>query len=601
MRRFSRLVLVFLLAAAGAAGFGLITSCNIAGSSSGGTGTLMMLMTDGPTDDWTEVTVHFLSASLHRKGADGWEAFWTANTADPASGKVNLVDLSGINDILSAGAVPAGEYDRIKLVLNTSPAADSMRLVAADGAVIAPQDITVVDPSGAGEIKVDLDPDLVVGADTNNLVGLDFDLAHPLSIVNLDGKVVINLKVRHRVLPRHPAGLQFARTLGDIAAAVANTDGTATFKIRNLQGAEIEFDANVNTLYTDVSSGGGAAGSFEGLKALAGTGAALAASNLKNDGRLYARRVWYADDIDKLPDFSPEGLVRRVGDSWLSIQKKRTEAMTAGDGFHRCDWDAETVFVNAATTWTFQGADMGGAVKGLAGLAFVARGFRVEVVYVDENVTPKIAGSINIQFAHAEGVVVEPALDSFKLGWAWRTRTMAYSGVAGREFGWWYYGLDAARSTDRQDLVDTVVAANQARLWVFAWAGLTWDAAAMQWTVESLVLAPNKLHEMTRITTAYASSGTMGVTTYNAWDAATPEALTIRLDAAGDLPTIVGSFIWRAATNLVSFTLPVPPAQWESLLTPTVDKVRVWVHPVKAGDGTFSWHAYSVIAYQFIR
>lgn len=602
MRRFFHSVLVPLLAVAGIAGFGLVTSCNITGGSSGGTGNLMMLMTDGPTDDWTEVTVHILSASLHRKGADGWEAFWTANTADPASGKVNLVDLSGVSDILNAGPVPAGAYDRLKLVLNTSTAADSMRLVTADGMVIAPEDITVVDPGGTGEIKVDLAPDLVVEADANNIVGIDFDLAHPLSIVNLDGKVVVSLKVRHKALPRRLASLQFARTLGDITAATANTDGTAAFKIKNLQGAEIEFGANINTIYTDVASGGGASGSFDGLKALVGTGAALVASNMNADGSLYARRVWYAADIDKLPDFSPEGLIRRVGDSWLSIQKKRAAAMATGDRFHRCDWDAETVFVNAGTTWSFRGADMGEAVKGLAGLAYVARGFRVEVVYIDENVTPKIAQSIDIQFAHAEGIVVEPTLENFKLGWAWRTRTMTYSGVSGGEFGWWHYGLDAARTTDRQALIDTVAAAGAARLWVFAWAGLTWDAASLRWAVENLVLAPNKLHEMTRITTVYtASSGDMGVTTYNGWDASTPEKLTIKLDATGDLQTVVGSFIWRATTNLVTFTLPVPPAHWEGLLTTTVDKVRVWVHPVRETDGTFTWHAYSVLAYQFIR
>ncbi|HOW85825.1 MAG TPA: DUF4382 domain-containing protein [Candidatus Aminicenantes bacterium] len=600
MRRFIRSLLLSLLAIAGVAGFGLVASCNITGSSSGGTGSLMMLMTDGPTDDWTEVTVHFLSASLHRKGADGWQAFWTANTADPASGKVNLVDLSGVSDILNAGTIPAGTYDRLKLVLNTSTAADSMRLVTADGAVIAPEDITVVDPSGTGEIKVDLDPDLAVEADGNNIVSIDFDLAHPLSIVNLDGKVVISLKVRHKALPRRLNTLQFARTLGDITAATANDDGTAVFTVKNLQGAEIEFKANANTIYTDVSSGAGAAGTFEGLKALAGTGAALVASNMNSDGSLYARRVWYADDIDKLPDFSPEGLVRRIGDTWLSVQTKRTEAMPSGDHHHRCDWDAETVFVNAETAWTFQGTDMG--VAGLEGLAFVARGYRVEIVYVDENVTPKIAKSVNIQFAHAEGIVIEPTLDSFKLGWFWRTRTMVYSSISGREFGWWYYGLDSSRSTDRQALIDMVAAAGQARLWVFAWAGLAWDGTARQWAVENLVLAPLKLHEMTRITTAYtAASGSLGVSTYDCWDASTPEAMTIKLDTTGDLQTVVGSFLWRADTNLVTFTLPVPVGQWESLLATTVDKVRIWVRPVEENDGTFTWHAYCVVAYQFIR
>ena len=595
----SSFILVLALAC-----LGLVTSCNISGSSSG-TGNLMMLMTDGPTDDWTEVTVHFLSASLHRQGADGWEAFWTANASDPASGKVNLIDLSGISDILNAGTIQAGTYDRLKLVMNTSTDVNSMTLITADGTTIKPEDITVVDPSGTGEIKVDLSPHLVVDADTNNIVSIDFDLGHPLSIVNLDGKVVISLKVRHRALPARLGNIQFARTLGDITEATANTDGTATLKIKNLQGSEITFTGNGNTVYADVSSGSAVAGNFDGFKAMAGTGAALIASNLMNDGSLYARRVWYSSDITKLPQFTPEGLVRRVGDTWLSIQKKEAEATSTGDHHHRCDWDAETVFVNDATLWSFQGSDMG--VVGLAGLAYVSRGYRVEVVYVDENVTPKIAKSINIQFAHAEGIVVEPTLDNFKLGWFWRTQTMVYSAVASHEFGWWNYGLDSSRSTDRQALIDMVTAAEQARLWVFAWAGLTWDGAAKQWEVEELVLAPMKLHDMTKITTGYQaptgteSSGTLGVSSYSCWDWSTPEAWTVKLDPTGDLQTIVGSFIWNGTTHVVTFTLPVAPSQWGALLTTSVNRVKIWVHPVKETDGTYSWHAYSVIAYQFIQ
>ncbi len=597
MRRFFSILTLFVL---GVAGLGLATSCNIiGGGASGGTGSLKLLITDDPTEDWTEVTVHFLSASLHRRGSETWEDFWTANATDPASGKVNLVDLSGVTDILNAGTIKAGTYDRLKLVLNTSPQPDSMNLVTADGTVIRPEDITVVDPSGAGEIKVDLAPNLVVEADANNIVGIDFDLAHPLSIVNLDGKVVISLKVRHKILPRNLGSIQFARTLGDITEAAANTDGTGTFTVKTLQGALVEFKGNGNTIYVDVTSGAGTAGNFEGLKALAGSGAALVASNMNADGSLYARRVWYADDINKLPQFTPEGLVRRVGDTWLSIQKKQAEALSTGD-HHRCDWNAETAFVYADTTWSFRGVDMG--VTGTEGLRYVARGFRVEVVYVDENVSPRIAKSINIQSAHAEGIVTEPALDDFKLGWFWRSRTLVYSGIADHEFEWWFYGADSSRSADRQALIDTVAAARASRLWVFAWAGFTWDLGNTRWVVEDLVLAPMKLHDFTRITTGYTTgSGSIDVSTFNCWDATTPEAMTIKLDATGDLQTLVGSFIWRSDTNVVTFTVPVLPAQWETLLTPTLDKVKIWVRPVKEADNSLSWHAYSVIAYQFIR
>lgn len=602
MSRSVRKFLGLALAIAAVAGFGAVTSCNIIGGSSGGTGNLKLLVTDGPTDDWTEVTVHFLSASLHRQGSDTWESFWTANTADPASGKVNLVDLSGVTEILQAASTKAGSYDRLKLVMNTSTGPESMNLVTDDGTVIKPEDITVVDPSGVGEIKVELSEALVVEPDKNNILSIDFDLAHPLSIVNLDGKVVISLKVRHKRLPRNLGSIQFARTLGDITEATANADGTAAFTIKTVQGALVEFTGNGNTYYTDLTSGTPASGNFEGLKALAGSGAALVSSNMNSDGSLYARRVWYADDIASLPQFSPEGLVRRVGENWFSIQKKRTEALSTGSNFHRCDWNAETVFVDAGTVWNFQGADMG--ITGTDGLRHLARGFRVEVTYVSEDASPKVAQLVNIQFAHAEGLVVEPTLDNFKLGWMWRFRTMLYSEVAGHEFGWWFYGTDSIRSTDRQALIDSVAAARQAHLWVFAGAGLTWDTPNIRWVVEDLVLAPMKLHDFTKITTGYsAATGTMDVSTFNCWDATTPEAMTIKLDHENTdaIQTVVGSFIWKSDTNIVTFTLPVLPSEWEALLTPTIDKVKIWVHPVKEGDGTLRWHAYSVIAYQFIR
>jgi len=600
MSRSFRFFSALALALAAAAGFGLVTSCNISGGSAAGTGDLALLMTDAPTDDWTEVTVRFLSASLHRQGSGTWEDFWTADTSDPASGKVNLIDLSGVTDILNVDTIKEGTYDRLKLVLDTDPA--SMTLITADETAIRPEDITVIDPGGAGEIAVDLDPDLVVEAGKTNVLSIDFDLAHPLSIVNLDGKVVISLKVRHKRLPLNLNRIQFARTLGEITEpATANPDGTAVFNVTTPLGAKIEFNANAGTVYTDVTSGTGVAGDFEGLQALAGTGAALVASNMNSDGSLYARRVWYADSIDKLPKFTPEGLVRRIGDNWLSIQSRRTEALSTRS-YHRCNWAAETVFVDAATTWSFRGTDMG--VTGPAGLRHLSRGFRVEVVYVDENASPKVAASINVQFAHAEGIVTEPTLEDFKLGWIWRTRTMLYSEVGDHEFGWWFYGMDSTRSSDRQALVDSVQAARLARLWAFAWAGLTWDAPGARWVVENLVLAPMKLHELTRITEGYkADAETLVVSTFNCWDWATPEALTVKLDHAATDPiqTIVGSFLWRADTNAVTFTLPVLPEQWDDLLTPEVDKVRIWVHPVKEGDGAFRWHAYSVLAYKFIR
>jgi len=594
MNRFIRNLSLSLLAVAAVTGFGLVTSCNITGGgASGATGGLNVLLTDGPTDDWQEVTVVLKSLSLHRRDGNSWEDVWTADAANPASGTVNLVDLSGVTTILQKATIPVGTYNLLKLVINTDPA--TMKLVNDLGTPIAASQITVVDPSCKGEIKVDLSPAITVAeGDTTNLL-VDFDLAHPLSIVNLDGKVVVSLKVRHKALPRYLKNIQFARTIGAITAA----DGTS-FTIKNLQESELTFGVNANTIYVDADTN--LAGTFTGLSGLVGKGAALVASNMNADGSLYARRVWYAAKIDTLPQFTPEGLVRRVGENWLRILKKKTETLPTGDDHYRCDWNSETVFVDENTTWTFQEIAMG---TGTSILRHIARGFRVEVTFVDPAASPKVAAAINVHSARAEGLVTNATLDNFTFGWRDHTRTMVYSGIIDHTFGWWFYGLPSGRSTGItgiQDFVDSVDQARSANLWVFAHAGLYWDQANTRWVVEDLVLAPMKLHEFTKITTGYtAAAGSMGVSTYDCWDESVPVTMNVMLDTTGDLQTVVGSFVWNAATNLVTFKLPVLPAEWETLLTQSVNKVKIWVRPVKATNGTFSWHAYSVIAYQFIR
>jgi len=593
LTRFIRILSAVLLAIAGAAGFGLVTSCNITGGGSNATGGLNLFLTDAPTDEWEQVTVVLKSISLHRSNSTTWESVWTADPSDPASGTVNLVELNEVAELLDQSAtIPVGTYDRMKIVIDTDPA--TMTLIP-DGSTtpIAAANITVIDPGGKGEIKVDLDPAIVIeeGKDANLMV--DFDLAHPLSIVNVDGKVVISLKVRHKALPRRLAAIQFARTIGNITGAATDL---SSFTIKTLRDTDVTFKVTANTLYYDVDAK--AAGTFTGLSGLVGKGAALVASNMNADGSLFARRVWYSTDIDLLPKFTPEGLVRRVGDTWLSIVKKNTEAMATNHDHHRCDWNAETVFVDDGTEWFYQDIKMG---AGTDMLRFIARGFRVEVTYQNIDVYPHVAATITVRSAHADGLVINPTATDFGLGW-WRSvKTMSYSGVTDHAFGWWFYGEDYARSTDVQAFVDAVGQARQAHLWVFAWAGLCWDQIAGHWAVENLVLAPMKLHDLTKITTGYAAdTGSMVVSTYDCWDWSTPTDMTIKLDKDGDLQTVVGSFVWNGQTNVMTFTLPVGPDKWPDVLTPDVNKVKIWVRPVLDGT-TWSWHAYTVLAYTFVR
>ncbi len=139
-----------------------------------------------------------------------------------------------------------------------------------------------------------------------------------------------------------------------------------------------------------------------------------------------------------------------------------------------------------------------------------------------------------------------------------------YSTVTDHLFSWWFFGLPSSASTVVQDLMDTVDQAKTANLRVFGRADLYWDVTANAntggWVVESLVLAPEKLREPTKVTTNYAS-GTMGVSTFD-WDNdSLPVTLTVTLDTTGDLQTVVASIVWNSTTKILTTTVPVAPGQ----------------------------------------
>jgi hypothetical protein len=168
------------------AALGILAACS--GTSSGtkpaamaGTGSLNLAVTDAPSDSWQQVSVVLKTASLRSQAGQTWTQVWAADPANPASGVVNLVDLNSVAELLGKVPVAAGTYDRLQLTIDTTPA--SMTLVDDSGATIPAADITVVDPGGKGEINVVIDPVLTVAAGATASLQADFDLAHPLSIV----------------------------------------------------------------------------------------------------------------------------------------------------------------------------------------------------------------------------------------------------------------------------------------------------------------------------------------------------------------------------------------------------------------------------------
>jgi hypothetical protein len=617
MSRIIRLVATYALTAAGVVGLVLLSACNIISpGGGGGTGTVHLLVTDSPSDDWQEVTVILKSVSIRKQLDLSWHTVWTApsdDPNDPNAGKLNLVTFSGVSAFLGTAQLDSGKYDRLRFVIFTEP--ENITLIDSEGNKIDSSNITVVDPGGKGEIKVAISPPLEVTDGTATVVEADFDLAHPLSIIMENGKVVVNLQVRHKAVRRNLTDIQFARSLGNVTDA--DTANKNSFTLTTLEGAvEIKFAVNSDTKYVDVDADG-AEGNFDGLAALKGATdkGALVASNMWSDGTMYARRVWYGT-LTALPQFTPEGLVLRVGDNWLKVLNKNADKTSSAR--FSCHWDSDLIYVGDATTWTFHDTiDMG---TGPGVLRYIRRGFRV-TVELDTTATYRLAKSINVQSAHDEGAIRSVSDTGFVFrGWGycrgWRPDLSPYSAqyyshewpyskvVPDHAFSWWFFGDPASASDSTADFAATVNAAMTAHLRVFAWAELYWNTdtslGPVGWVAENVILAPEKLPDPTRVIGDYSSTTkSMDVATFDwdNWTAAT--VMTIYLDAEGNLQTVVASYRWNPDTKVLTFTVPVLPGDWEKLLKASLLGVKVWVRPVKDGD-VFKWHAYTVIGFQIV-
>ena len=572
------------------------------------TAPVSVLITDSPSDDWQQVSVQLKSISVRNQADRLLHQVWSPPAGGATPPTMNLVDLSGVAQFLNQATIPVGSYDRVQIVINTDPT--TMTLVDDLGNTIDPANIAVMDPGGMGQINLDLNPALAVAAGQTNVLQVDFDLAHPLSIVVESGKVILDLQLRHKAVPANLRDIQFTRTVGKVKATT-----TTSLTVTPDQGADVTFGIDGSTLIVNADS----PGATPSIADITTSDFALVASNMNADGTLYARRIWFSTDETKLPQFSPDGVVRRVGTNWLRVVDRSAPPPTSGMA-PRWLWKTDLVYVDANTTWTFRtSVPMG---TGTSVLPFIRRGFRVSVDYVDPTATPRVARAINVQSAHDEGSIKSVTATGFTFGgfgycqgWTFGIAPMMtasmtcahplpFSTVAGHMFSWWFYGLPSASSTSVQDFADTVTQANSAGLRVFATAELYWDATNNVWAVENLILAPEKVLDPTKVTTAYTvASGTMGVSTFD-WDTdSVPTEMTVALDTTGDLQTVVGSIRWNMTTRVLTVTIPVLPAQWETLLTTSLPGVRVWVRPVKTVNGTtttWTWHAYTVIAYQIV-
>jgi hypothetical protein len=152
-------------------------ACSSSPSAPSGSGTLNLKITDSPFSDAKAVLVTFSEVTAHRsgEGEGGWSTLPFADTA--TSRTCDLKKLESAEDVLGIGALPAGHYTQLRLVV--SSAAIYFDNASAGSACAA----SIPEPAGAkaaltipsGEVKLNREFTVPEGGATTILVDFDGD------------------------------------------------------------------------------------------------------------------------------------------------------------------------------------------------------------------------------------------------------------------------------------------------------------------------------------------------------------------------------------------------------------------------------------------
>jgi hypothetical protein len=522
------------------------SSSTISGSSGTPTGAASIILTDAPSDQWSAVEVVVTKVTLLNKADHTKEVV----AFEGATAKINLVDLDSVGELLATAQLPVGTYDALRVTIDPA----SVNLVKADGTTVPSSQLTVK----GGPVQVALSADLVVTATGSNAVQIDFDLGHPLFLVQLpNGNWVMNLQVKHRPNANGMAGMALMDfryrkgTVSSVSASgiVLHTDSGNDLTVNVDNGAWF-YDADAK-----------AVGSFGGLA----TGKnALVKLRMQPDGSLWAVRVWYS--ASALPVFNPEGHV--VGVDRVNNRLLVTTNATV----------PRPIAIDTDTAFTFRTSQALG--NGQATLADVWVGFKVQVEVKDPLQVPMHAKSVNIQRAVDGGVIKAATATTF-------TYTHPIAGdrlhAYGNPFTWWYLGLPGITSTVVGDFANAVAGAGDVR--VQGVSDLVWNSGTSTWDASTAIFLPVALPQGT-ISSSF-NGGQLGFTFTNS--AAASQTITVSLNTTVGLQPSVLEVANQ--TGLVTVT-PIDVSAWSTKLV-APSKARVAVVPKP--DGTFA--AYAVVIF----
>ena len=417
----------------------LLWGCGSNSSSSNNPGSqngqISMMVSDDPSNDWAIVGVTVLSVSLQPQGGGTPVVVFTAPTPAPI---LNLVELDQLAEIIGNASVPAGTYTGATLTLGANPG-DVVLTASADpdpgfagtaGATVPSSQIQIQGATGSAgsrtvPLSVTFDSPLVVTANQNNALDLEFDLSHPAFIVAhvppASGQIMwavnFNGPFRHRPI-RDITRLVLRQIYGSFNSISADNSSISITRIfpteppqnpetfvASSQDLTILADKTNGTLFYDVdlhthstitsfnNMGGELNGKFLRVTA-----------RYQVDGSLVAVRIWASSSFNTV-FVSPEGHVLHVLSSSLVV---------LGDA-----GDPVTVNVDNNTQFFFRTPSNGAAdakpiCTGTACLTSlpIVRGFKVHVdVNPLQNSMP--ADTVDIEIATFGGSISSPGMNNF--------------------------------------------------------------------------------------------------------------------------------------------------------------------------------------------
>ena len=400
-------------------------------------GTVSMLISDAPTEDWATIGGRVLSISLTPQGGGSDITVYTAPSPAPY---VNLLQLDQLNEILGNVPIPVGTYTVATVTVGGNPG-DVILTASADpetgfaanpSSTIPSNQIQILNSQGSAgsltvPVKVNLDSPLVVTANQNNALDLEFDLARPafiLAHVPPANAGVTMWAVNFDRVCRHRRIFDLTRLIlrhhyGTVTA-VSTDNTTLTFNKdypeypptnpetadQSNQKLSVVADATNGTLYYDVDAKTHA--TIMDFSSIASTivGKYIrVAARYQVDGSLVAVRLWASSSFNSVW-LSPEGHVLHVDKltNTLVVQNELGVGVPL-------TIDANTLFY-FRTPWKAQ-TDANSIGQGPAFLSNLVRGFKVHASAVDPLANPMVASSIDIEIARYDGTISGSDLNNF--------------------------------------------------------------------------------------------------------------------------------------------------------------------------------------------